>query len=92
MRNRAIGTLILSAAVIAAATGCSNNSSAGGSTGTTVTWASVTSEKPGVEAVAAAFEAKTGIRVQPTTADVSDYQTTTRTQLASGTAPDVFFV
>lgn len=94
MRTRAIGTLMVSAAVIMAVTGCSNNPGGGAaaSGGGTLTWASVTSEKPGVEAVVKAFEAKTGIRVQTTTSDVSDYQTTTRTQLASGTAPDVFFV
>jgi raffinose/stachyose/melibiose transport system substrate-binding protein len=80
--------------MVLAITGCSNNTGGGDSEGDagTVTWASVTSDKPGVDAVAKAFEEKTGIQVQVTVSDVSDYQTTTRTQLSSGTAPDVFFV
>lgn len=91
MRYKIMGTLVVGVAVALAATGCSNNAG-GNAAGGTVTWASVTSDKPGVEAVAKAFEKKTGINVRVTTADVDAYQTTTRTQLSSGTAPDVFFV
>ena len=89
--------MALGVVVVASMAGCSNDTgssggSGGDSGGGTVTWASVTSDKAGVEAVAKAFEEKTGIKVTTTVSDVDNYQTTLRTQLSSGTAPDVFFV
>ena len=45
-----------------------------------------------MEAVVAAYEEKTGLDINLTVADTSQFQTTVRTQLSSGTAPDVFTV
>jgi raffinose/stachyose/melibiose transport system substrate-binding protein len=45
-----------------------------------------------MEAVIAAYEEETGVNVELTVADTAQYQTTIRTQLSSGTAPDVFTV
>lgn len=90
MNYRAVVAMTVGVAVIASLAGCSNNT--GGGDGTTLTWATVTSDKSGAEAAAAAFEKETGIKVQVTASGVDEYQTTLRTQLSSGTAPDVFFV
>ncbi|GAA5072778.1 extracellular solute-binding protein [Thermocatellispora tengchongensis] len=50
------------------------------------------SDKEAIEGTIAAFEkANPGVKVQATFADVDPYQSTLRTQLSSGTAPDVFF-
>ncbi|MBT2500155.1 extracellular solute-binding protein [Agromyces sp. ISL-38] len=90
MRYRAVVTLAIGAAVVASIAGCSNDTGGGG--GETLTWATVTSDKTAAKEAAAAFEAETGISVEVTASGVDEYQTTTRTQLSSGTAPDVFFV
>jgi len=77
-------------------TACSNTttSAAGGGAGkTTLTWGSVSAEKPAVNAIVKAFEkANPGITINTAFADSDNYQTTLRTQLSAGTAPDVFFV
>lgn len=90
MRYRAVVTMAVGVAVVASVAGCSNDAGGGGSE--TVTWATVTSDKTGAEAAAAAFEEETGIKVEVTASGVDEYQTTLRTQLSSGTAPDVFFL
>src|SRR4051794_41641964 len=92
MRYRAVVTMAVAAAVLAGVAGCSNNTGGGGGSAGSLTWATVTSDKSGAEAVAKAFEKETGISVKVTVAGVDEYQTTLRTQLSSGTAPDVFFV
>jgi raffinose/stachyose/melibiose transport system substrate-binding protein len=96
MRTRTIPALAAATALVLTAGACSNTPAApagqtGSSGGGTVTFASVGSDKPGAEALAKAFTAKTGTQVTVTITDVDNYQTTLRTQLTSGTAPDVFF-
>jgi raffinose/stachyose/melibiose transport system substrate-binding protein len=96
MRTRSLTALAATTALVLTAAGCSNTPAApagqgGASGGGSVTFASVSSDKGGVEAVAKAFTAKTGIQVNVTISEVDTYQTTLRTQLSSGTAPDVFF-
>jgi raffinose/stachyose/melibiose transport system substrate-binding protein len=90
MRYRAVVTMAIGVAVVASVAGCSNDTGGGGAD--TLTWATVTSDKSAAEEAAAAFEAETGISVEVTASRVDEYQTTLRTQLSSGTAPDVFFV
>lgn len=95
MQTRPLAALAVTTALVLTATACSNTPAApsgqGSSGGGTVTFASVGSDKAAAEAVAKAFTAKTGTQVTVTTTDVDNYQTTLRTQLTSGTAPDVFF-
>jgi len=57
-----------------------------------LTIATTSNNQAPMEAVVAEYEAKTGIDVNLTVADTSQFQTTIRTQLSSGTAPDVFTV
>ncbi|GAA3383298.1 extracellular solute-binding protein [Cryptosporangium minutisporangium] len=73
-------------------TACSGGTNATDGGGETLRIASVASERAGTEALIAAFK-KTHPDVEFTTsyADTDQYQGTLRTQLASGTAPDVFF-
>lgn len=90
---------ILTAASVAMAgilamTACSGGgSNSGGGDGKTLTLAATTNEKSGLEATVAKFkEANPGVDVKFTTSALDQYQTTTRTQLSSGTAPDVVYV
>ncbi len=95
MRNTAVAaiTIGLSASIVLA--GCSNtpsSSSASGGSGGTLQVATVSGgDGDAMKAVTADFQKKTGITVKLTTADTDAYQTTLRTQLSSGTGPDVFF-
>lgn len=57
-----------------------------------LTIATTSNNQAPMEAVVAAYEEKTGLDVNLTVADTTQYQTTLRTQLSSGTAPDVFTV
>jgi raffinose/stachyose/melibiose transport system substrate-binding protein len=93
MRHTKVAAAFLVASVAAIGlTACSNNTG-GGAGKTTLTWAALTSEKPAVDAIVKAFEkANPDITVKTTLADTDNYQTTLRTQLSAGTAPDVFFV
>lgn len=95
MRTRSLTALAATGALVLTAGACSNTPAApggqSGSGGSAVTFASVGSDKAGAEAVAKAFTAKTGTQVTVAITDVDNYQTTLRTQLSSGTAPDVFF-
>jgi raffinose/stachyose/melibiose transport system substrate-binding protein len=81
----------LTAAVLL--TACSSNaSSPAGSSGGYLRIAAPASEKIAMDAVVAAFKkANPGTDVVLTYADSDPYQSTLRTQLTSGTAPDVFF-
>ncbi|MGW9131810.1 ABC transporter substrate-binding protein [Streptomyces sp. NPDC055681] len=74
-------------------TACSSTaSSSGGSSGATLRISSTASEKASLDAVVAAFEkANPDTKINVTYADTDPYQSTLRTQLSSGTAPDVFF-
>lgn len=58
----------------------------------TLTLSGTASDRPAVEAVVEMFEAEyPDVTVEATFADTEPYQATLRTQLSSGTAPDVFF-
>lgn len=93
MNYRAVVALVAGTAVAVTLAGCSNAPAGGGGGGEgTLTWATVTSDKSAAEAAAEAFEEETGISVEVTASGVDEYQTTLRTQLSSGTAPDVFFL
>lgn len=86
-------------AVLAAVSACSSgpgaaSSSGGGSGGGagTLRVAAVATDRPGTEAVLKAFQAKNpGVKFATSYSDTDQYQGTLRTQLSSGTAPDVFF-
>lgn len=96
MLVRPLAALAATTALVLTATACSNTPAAPSGQGSsggggTVSFASVSSDKAAAEAVAKAFTAKTGTQVTVTISDVDNYQTTLRTQLTSGTAPDVFF-
>lgn len=92
MRNIAAVAGVSIAALVLA--GCSNSAPAEGSMEPTdaLNIATTSNNQAPMEAVVAAYEEKTGIEVNVTVADTSQYQTTLRTQLSSGTAPDVFTV
>lgn len=79
-------------AVTAALAACSGGTNAGsGATSTTLTLASV--DQGSIEDVVKAFEAANpGVKVNFTTSGADQYQQQIRTQLASGTAPDVMTV
>lgn len=87
--------LALSVAVAAAVSlsACAGGSSSSSGDAKTLTIAATTNEKPALDAVVAKFkEQNPGVDVKYTTSALDQYQTTTRTQLSSGTAPDVVFV
>ena len=90
-RYKAVAVVAAGALLTLGLSACSNNP--GTTSGkTTITWSTLTSEKEAAQPVIAAFEkANPDLAVSVTTADVDNYQTTTRTQLSSGTAADVFF-
>jgi raffinose/stachyose/melibiose transport system substrate-binding protein len=74
-----------------ACSGGTNAASTSGTGSTTLTLASV--DQGSIEAVVKAFEAANpGVTVRYTTASADQYQQQIRTQLASGTAPDVMSV
>jgi raffinose/stachyose/melibiose transport system substrate-binding protein len=95
MRYQAVGALAVSGLLVAGLAACTNEtaSTTTGDGKVALTWASVSSEKPATDAVIKAYQAANpDVTITATTADVDNYQTTLRTQLSSGTAPDVFFV
>ncbi|MGL3150236.1 ABC transporter substrate-binding protein [Microbacterium sp. A82] len=57
-----------------------------------LTIATTSNNQGPMEAVVEAYKEKTGLDINLTVADTSQFQTTIRTQLSSGTAPDVFTV
>lgn len=57
-----------------------------------LTIATTSNNQGPMEAVVEAYKEETGLDVNLTVADTSQFQTTVRTQLSSGTAPDVFTV
>ncbi|GAA1015124.1 ABC transporter substrate-binding protein [Acrocarpospora pleiomorpha] len=79
----------LAAAVLA---GCSTSTTgSGGGRTLTIGWNSL--DRPGIDAAVAAFKkSHPDVEIKLTSADVADYQALIRTQLSSGTAPDVFYV
>lgn len=88
---RAVAGLALTTSAALVLAGCSNTPQASEEGGSSVTVATAASERVAMEAVVAAFEEKEGIDVELTVADTDNLQTTLRTQLSSGTGPDVFF-
>jgi raffinose/stachyose/melibiose transport system substrate-binding protein len=89
MNTRSLAAL---AAVMLVATGCSGGTNAvSGGDNKTLTLASV--DQGSIEDVVKAFEAANpGVKVNFTTAGADQYQQQIRTQLSSGTAPDVLSV
>jgi len=93
MRHTKVAAAFLVASVAALGLAACSNNTGGGAGKTTLTWASNSSEKPAIDAIVKAFEkANPDITITTTLADTDNYQTTLRTQLSAGTAPDVFFV
>jgi raffinose/stachyose/melibiose transport system substrate-binding protein len=83
-------SLVAAAAMLAACSGGTNAGSGGGDN-KTLTLASV--DQGSIEDVVKAFEAANpGVKVNFTTSGADQYQQQIRTQLASGTAPDVMTV
>jgi len=77
--------------VTAALTACSSGTNAGGDSATVLTIASV--DQGSIEEIVKAFEtANPGVKVNLTTSGADQYQQQIRTQLSSGTAPDVMSV
>jgi raffinose/stachyose/melibiose transport system substrate-binding protein len=90
MNTRRWSALVAALTVTAVVTACSGGPNSGGDSNT-LTLASV--DQGSIEQVVAAFEAANpGVKVNFTTAGADQYQQQIRTQLASGTAPDVFTV
>jgi raffinose/stachyose/melibiose transport system substrate-binding protein len=86
----ALVAAVMAAATLLAACGGGTNAANGGG-GDTLTLASV--DQGSIEAVVSAFEAANpGVTVRYTTSGADTYQQQIRTQLASGTAPDVMSV
>src|SRR6266545_7869872 len=92
MKISKLSGLVAAAAAVAMAAACSGGPNAGSSGGSQVlTLASV--DQGSVEDVVKAFEAANpGVKVNYTTSGADQYQQQIRTQLASGTAPDVMTV
>lgn len=91
MRRSRILTAVAVVSVAAALSAC--GSASGGGDPNVLTVAATSNEKPALDAIVPKFEAANpGIKVQVTTSGIDQYQTTIRTQLSSGTAPDVVYV
>lgn len=97
MKSRFIATVAGVALVCISLTACSSSPSTEES-GTTpeasnaLTIGTTSNNQVPLDAVVEAYKAKTGQDINVTVADTGQYQTTIRTQLSSGTAPDVFTV
>lgn len=91
-----IATAAAGVALALALAACSSTASSGGggsSDANTITLAATTNEQPAMTAAIEAFKkANPGVDVKATYSALDQYQTTTRTQLSSGTAPDVVLV
>ncbi|SCL28285.1 carbohydrate ABC transporter substrate-binding protein, CUT1 family [Micromonospora pallida] len=84
---------VVGAAIALGACGQSDSSSTSATEETkALTIATTSNNKTAMEAVIEAYKKKTGLDINLTVADTAQYQTTLRTQLSSGTAPDVFTV
>ncbi|MEU9288276.1 extracellular solute-binding protein [Streptomyces sp. NPDC048275] len=93
MKTRKLPVLIAALTAGAVLAACSGGTKAGGSGGgsNTLTLASI--DQGSVEDVVKAFEkANPGVKVRYTTSGADQYQQQIRTQLSSGTAPDVMSV
>jgi len=92
MNIRRLSALVVALAAATVVSACSGGTNTGsGTTSTTLTLASV--DQGSIEDVVKAFEAANpGVKVNFTTSGADQYQQQIRTQLASGTAPDVMTV
>jgi raffinose/stachyose/melibiose transport system substrate-binding protein len=94
MKTRTLTALVAATTAAALLAACSGGTKSGGSGGggsKTLTLASV--DQGSVEDVVKAFEkANPGVKVRYTTSGADQYQQQIRTQLSSGTAPDVMSV
>jgi raffinose/stachyose/melibiose transport system substrate-binding protein len=91
MRKKRILTAVAALALMLTA-GCSGGTNAASGSSDALRVSAVSSDRPGVEAVIKSFTAKhSGTKISASYADTDVYQGNLRTQLASGTAPDVFF-
>lgn len=93
MKTRKPAALLAAVTATALLAACGGGTKAGGSAGesTTLTLASI--DQGSVEDVVKAFEkANPGVTVRYTTSSADQYQQQIRTQLSSGTAPDVMSV
>jgi len=95
LRPSAVAALAVSAVLLSGCSSTPATASSGtpGAISGQLQIAGPTSSKQPVQAEVDAFEKKyPDVKVTFTTADTSQYQQTTRTQLSSGTAPDVLYV
>ncbi|WP_043664895.1 ABC transporter substrate-binding protein [Streptomyces xylophagus] len=93
MKTRQLPVLIAALTAGALLAACSGGTKAGGSGGGSKTLTLASVDQGSVEDVVKAFEkANPGVKVRYTTSGADQYQQQIRTQLASGTAPDVMSV
>jgi raffinose/stachyose/melibiose transport system substrate-binding protein len=79
-------------AVALSAAACSSGTNAGSGGAKSLRVSAVATDRAGTEAVIKAFKQRDpGVNITASYADTDQYQGTLRTQLSSGTAPDVFF-
>ncbi|GLY88843.1 ABC transporter substrate-binding protein [Actinoallomurus iriomotensis] len=79
-------------AVALSAAACSSGTNAGSGGAKSLRVSAVATDRAGTEAVIQAFKQRNpGVNITASYADTDQYQGTLRTQLSSGTAPDVFF-
>ncbi|MFD0687791.1 ABC transporter substrate-binding protein [Actinomadura fibrosa] len=82
----------VAAAVTLTAAACSSGTGASSGGGKALRVAAVATDRAGTEAVIKAFKQDNpGVEITASYSDTDQYQGTLRTQLSSGTAPDVFF-
>ncbi len=93
MKTRKLPVLIAALTSVAVLAACSGGTEAGGSGGGSKTLTLASVDQGSVEDVVKAFEkANPGVKVRYTTSGADQYQQQIRTQLSSGTAPDVMSV
>ncbi|MET9037381.1 ABC transporter substrate-binding protein [Streptomyces mirabilis] len=93
MKTPTVPALVAALTAVALLAACSGGTKAGGSGGGSKTLTLASVDQGSVEAVVKAFEkANPGVKVRYTTSGADQYQQQIRTQLSSGTAPDVMSV
>jgi raffinose/stachyose/melibiose transport system substrate-binding protein len=93
MKTRKLPVLIAAVTSVAVLAACSGGTNAGDSGGGSKTLTLASVDQGSVEDVVKAFEkANPGVKVRYTTSGADQYQQQIRTQLSSGTAPDVMSV
>ncbi|RAO32626.1 hypothetical protein ONO23_03044 [Micromonospora noduli] len=91
MKTRRFAALVSALTAVTLAAACSSGTNSGSGDKNTLTLASV--DQGSIEDVVKAFEAANpGVKVNFTTSGADQYQAQIRTQLSSGTAPDVMTV